>query len=78
MSVGGLCFFRDQRNKRPDLVFDGHRDDGGAVSFQRFREGFLYLLFGPRTERNDTAIRHGLTLPAAPTVADIGVIDHAL
>jgi hypothetical protein len=27
---------------------------------------------------NDTAIRHGLTLPAAPAVADIGVIDHAL
>ena len=26
---------RDQRNKRPDLVFDGNRDDGGAVSTPR-------------------------------------------
>jgi hypothetical protein len=30
-----LMLLRDQRNKRPDLVFDGNRDDGGAVSTPR-------------------------------------------
>jgi hypothetical protein len=33
-------------------VFDGHRDDGGAVGVQRIRERLLNLLLGPRTDRS--------------------------